>query len=153
VLSSTKKKSRIQIEKLAELIASNSPSRKERDGSIKAILQEWPIDNSNKLHTFSRMFWKYASEIKSQRVAKSTGKRLGKASGEARAEKSGKNQAMNAWKDWQSDPDNKPYGNKRGCNKAFDLDMVIRYKINDGSIKSWREKWQREAKKSNNLAD
>ena len=62
----------------------------------------------------------------------------------ARSEKTGKNQALKAWQDWQSDPNKKPYGDERGCNKAFDLDMCTLYKMELETISKWRQKWQKD---------
>ncbi len=135
---------RNNIQKLAELVTSGRPSGIERDRLINEVLKDWPIDNSKKLRAFSVKFWQFANAIKSPRLREKIGKKLGKASGKIRTEKAGKNQALKAWKEWQNEPDKKPYGNKRGCIKAFDLDMCNRYKMELETISKWRQKWQRD---------
>ncbi len=64
-------------------------------------------------------------------------------SGKNRSDAKGKDEAYAAWSAWQRDPNKKPYGDMRGCNKAFDFDMTGRYGMELETISKWRQAWQK----------
>ncbi len=69
--------------------------------------------------------------------------KAGYISGKNRSAAKGKDEAYAAWSAWQGDPSKQPYGDKRGCNKAFDLDMTDRYGMELETISKWRQVWQK----------
>jgi hypothetical protein len=115
-----------------------------KDGlEAQALLDRTPIKSIHFLHGFAWYFamWNYTGN------KKKSSKKAGINSGKSRAENANKSKVVEAWHAWQNHPTKQPYGDKRGCERAFEEAMIKQYDVSPISAKRWRIDLQ----KANNL--